>query len=396
MLVDTKKKPAAILPDDFTGIPFTPDDIVYTVGSHYIQKFLTRIDGTLYQLPKIWNIGKREWEPYSIFDWRQKPYNIHCDGCHTVGFDPDTMTFFEPGIGCESCHGPGLEHVKGEGDTDKIVNPAKLDRDRAMMICMACHTDGDDTRAERRKKALDEKRKYGEVTAEQYEAAKAEIDALVSFPFAAEFIPGKDLREFSSDFFMPKPKSKKWYWGTMDFFERKRMYYFFQSKFYSTARACEVCGFDRGPSAGAERYMNRSESCGTCHKERFERYAEHSGHDPETTLCTDCHVPEITEQKNYSIHDHKFDFSQPKLDCGECHDPTDPGDSAVAATGLLGKVEWAPEPEHHDFHIKPVAAPRNMTVVEACIQCHNRRDEAWAKEQIPGLIKLDQSVAPGD
>jgi hypothetical protein len=389
MLVNAKRDPTAVLANDFNpSIPFTKSDISYSVGSHYVQKYLTRIDGVLYVLPKFWNVPKRAWEPYSIFNWRQNPYNIFCDGCHTVGFDPDTQTFYEPGIGCESCHGPGREHMLSDGDPAKIVNPDKLDPDRKKMVCMACHTDGEDTRAERRKKKLGEKLKAGEIGQAEYDKGAKALEGLVKYPFAAEYIPGKDIGEYSSDFFMPKPKSKKWYWGTMDFFERKRMYYFFQSKFYSTSRACEVCGFDRGVTSGAERYMSRSESCGTCHQELFAKYAEHSGHDPEKTVCTDCHYPTLApSKKTYSIHDHKFDFSQPKPGCGECHDPSDTGDAAVASAGPLGRVTWAPEPEHHDFHLMPVKSEKNLKTDEACLECHKGKTIDWARENIPLKVK---------
>ena len=83
------------------------EDIWWTIGSHWIQKYITFIDNDYYVLPKYWSLVNDDWEPYSIFNWRQRPYTIFCDGCHTTGFDPETKTFHEPSIGCESCHGPG-------------------------------------------------------------------------------------------------------------------------------------------------------------------------------------------------------------------------------------------------------------------------------------------------
>ncbi len=349
MLVDAARDPFAVLATDFHGgIPFGREDIAYTVGSHWIQKYLTRIDGVLYVLPKYWNISDRKWEPYSIWNWREQPYNVYCDGCHAVGFDPETQSFFEPGVGCESCHGPGQKHVDTGGRLSEIVNPANLPPDRAVMVCMACHTDGRDRATEK-------------------------------YPFPVGYKPGDDLADYFTDFFMPKPKSNRWYWGTVDFRERNRMWYFFQSKFYSSTRACEVCGFDRGISQKAERYMSRTEYCGTCHKFRFEKFTAHSGHPPEKVGCADCHVPEMAEPgRTYSIHDHKFDFSQPPPPCTTCHEP--------------GSVEGdvcAHEPS--DFHLSRVKYPRQFTMEEACVYCHNTdlkedRDEAWARREIRELI----------
>ncbi|TLN04336.1 hypothetical protein FDZ71_12085, partial [bacterium] len=359
MLIDAEKNPDAILANDFNDdVPFGPRDIAYTVGSHWTQKYLTRIDGVLYVLPKFWNIPKNAWEKYSVFNWRAKPYNIACDGCHTVGFDPKNESFLEPGIGCESCHGPGKAHVESEGDISKIVNPLKLDEDRALMVCMQCHTDGTDTTYKK-------------------------------YPFPVNYVPGEDLNNYLSEFFMPKPKSNRWYWGTMDFMERRRMFYFFASKFYSTARACEVCGFDRADTTTkeVERYMSRSEMCGTCHTKLYKNYVAHSFHTPEKAQCVDCHTPEIVEERGtYSIHDHKFDFSTNKVECYQCHDKTDDGDRAVASIGADGAAVWKEKPKDHDFHFSPLYPPKEMTPKEACLSCHKEKDSAWVDKYVPSKI----------
>jgi len=41
--------------------------------------------------------------------------------------------------GCESCHGPGKDHVDGEGDKAKIVNPGKLGVRHSSDTCTTCH-----------------------------------------------------------------------------------------------------------------------------------------------------------------------------------------------------------------------------------------------------------------
>jgi predicted CXXCH cytochrome family protein len=42
-------------------------------------------------------------------------------------------------VGCESCHGPGREHVEGGGDVTKIVSFKRLDAKAASETCLACH-----------------------------------------------------------------------------------------------------------------------------------------------------------------------------------------------------------------------------------------------------------------
>ncbi len=330
MLRGAKANPRAVAAIDFSRVPFKKRDIVWSIGSHWIQKYITFVDNDYYVLPKYWNLVADDWEPYSIFNWREKPYTIWCDGCHTTGFDPDTKSFFEPSIGCEACHGPGAGHVAAGGDPAAIVNPARLTKDRRDMICEACHTDGKDTKA------------GGQ------------------FPFPARYRPGDDLNEYYTNFFAPKPKSKKWYWGTMDYKERHRMFMFWQSKFYSTARACEVCGFDRGVAVRAERYMSRDEYCGTCHAKIFKIASTHSRHDVQAAACVDCHPPTVTDGgRRYSIHDHKFDFSGPELACAECHEEKD----------VAGK-----KAENHDFHFGRVKVQENITLEQACARCHPSKD----------------------
>ena len=344
MLRDARKNPRAVAAIDFSRVPFKKKDVYWSIGSHWIQKYITFIDNDYYVLPKYWNLVADDWEPYSIFNWREKPYTIWCDGCHTTGFDPDTKSFSEPSIGCEACHGPGQNHVESGGDPAAIVDPARLSKERRDMICEACHTDGKDTKA------------GGQ------------------FPFPAKFRPGEDLNDYYTNFFAPKPKSKKWYWGTMDYRERHRMFMFWQSKFYSTARACDVCGFDRGVTVRAERFMTRDEYCGTCHGKIFKIASIHSRHEPQSVGCADCHPPAVVEGGHrYSIHDHKFDFSGPELSCGECHEEKE----------VAGK-----KAENHDFHLGRVKVQADLTLERACARCHPGKD-------IPAVLTEWKSGAAG-
>ena len=96
-------------------------------------------------------------------------HTANCVGCHVTGIralgktaageatykgfyavlfnanDPDYIDYNGDGnyiltnIGCESCHGPGAQHVLGGGDPTKIVNPANLTGAQASEICGRCH-----------------------------------------------------------------------------------------------------------------------------------------------------------------------------------------------------------------------------------------------------------------
>jgi len=60
-------------------------------------------------------------------------YKKHFEGT------PHFQTTQKDGHGCESCHGPGGEHVAGGGDKTKIVRFSELSRAEASRRCLECH-----------------------------------------------------------------------------------------------------------------------------------------------------------------------------------------------------------------------------------------------------------------
>jgi len=85
-----------------------------------------------------------------------RPVDGPCVYCHSARPNPEadsagefrTPPFDELAIGCETCHGPGADHVRemsgGKAKArSEIVNPAKLAPWLADNICMLCHQNGD-------------------------------------------------------------------------------------------------------------------------------------------------------------------------------------------------------------------------------------------------------------
>ena len=56
-----------------------------------------------------------------------------CNICHSTGLSSATRSPIENNVGCESCHGPGEEHISNVGATDKIVSSKSAD------LCGRCH-----------------------------------------------------------------------------------------------------------------------------------------------------------------------------------------------------------------------------------------------------------------
>src|SRR5512139_4179899 len=63
------------------------EDIKYTIGSQWKQRFLVEKDGKLYIPPIMYNIDSHRWVPYDEGDpdWDKKPWIISCGGCHATG-----------------------------------------------------------------------------------------------------------------------------------------------------------------------------------------------------------------------------------------------------------------------------------------------------------------------
>jgi hypothetical protein len=68
-----------------------------------------------------------------------KEYNLSCVGCHVTGYnEPGGSTVAHVGplqdVGCESCHGPGSQHV-----TDPTGAAVNVRRDVPEAVCVRCH-----------------------------------------------------------------------------------------------------------------------------------------------------------------------------------------------------------------------------------------------------------------
>ena len=133
---------------------FIPDqkDVKYTIGSQWKQRYLIEKDGKLFISPVQFNIDTGRWVNYHEHDWDKRPWLLKCGGCHATGVDLEADTFFEPGVGCEACHGPGSHHAAlPVGETFQkratITNPSKLTGGVAVQICGSCHNRGKSTKA---------------------------------------------------------------------------------------------------------------------------------------------------------------------------------------------------------------------------------------------------------
>jgi hypothetical protein len=64
--------------------------------------------------------------------------NSYCYACH-VNYEEEKLTRVHErvGVGCESCHGPSIEH---SGDEDNLIPPDKMfPKSEINAFCMTCH-----------------------------------------------------------------------------------------------------------------------------------------------------------------------------------------------------------------------------------------------------------------
>ena len=113
---DPKEHPDAII-GDFAHpnplVPFTKEDVAFTYGSKWKQRYFTKIGDDYFVFPAQWDVQNKTWRPYSPrpgTDWwtsfypddqMQRPAGPLCDGCHSVNYDVKTKTVTEWNVGCE-------------------------------------------------------------------------------------------------------------------------------------------------------------------------------------------------------------------------------------------------------------------------------------------------------
>jgi len=111
--------------------------IEHVMGGKNVYYFLTLFKkGRLQTLPVAYDVNKKEWfdtaasgmrhfpggEREQTVNWKEPPYtfNTACYSCHvsqlSTNYNAETDTYHttwaEPGINCETCHGPSAEHNK--------------------------------------------------------------------------------------------------------------------------------------------------------------------------------------------------------------------------------------------------------------------------------------------
>jgi hypothetical protein len=126
------------------------DDIIYTIGGTWKIRYINTSgyiitwhfkNGTKVPGGNQWNVETQRWADYHAGE--VKSYT--CGSCHTTGYSPEGHqdnlpgikgTWQFRGITCESCHGPGSEHIASPSPTNIVINATAAQ-------CGTCHVRGD-------------------------------------------------------------------------------------------------------------------------------------------------------------------------------------------------------------------------------------------------------------
>ncbi len=293
-------------------------DVVWALGGKNVFYFLTPLEkGKLQTIPLAYDVDKKVWynnpesavrhfpegTPDEALPWKDRMYtfNTSCYGCHvsqlTTNFnltaDSYETTWKEPGINCETCHGPSSEHVR----IFKNLKEGEEPEDIGLIVT----------------------KKF---TPAQHNASCAPCHAKMQ-PVTASYMPGDryfdnyDLTTFENPDFYPDGR---------DLGEN----YTYTGWMMNPCKAesdlhCVTCH----TSSGRNRFKdNPNDACVKCHAVNVENVAEHSGHKAgsEGAICVNCHMPK-TEFGRMVRSDHSFRPPMPEATirfdspnaCNLCH-----------------------------------------------------------------------------
>lgn len=271
--------------------------IEHAMGGKNVYYFLTPMQrGRLQVLPLAHDVRRKEWFNATgsmirhfggagdeQLDWTDTAltFNTSCYGCHVSqlsrNYDLATDTYktvwAEPGINCETCHGPAGEHVKvcqqshGADTPDdlKLIIAKDFDTEQTNDSCAPCHA---------KMRPLTTTYKPGERFFDHYDLVTLET---------RDFYPdGRDLGEnFTYTLWRMSGCAKS---GKLD---------------------CMQCH----TSSGRYRFKNvhDNDACFPCHKKLIKTATEHSHHaaKSEGSKCVSCHMAQ-TEFARMRRSDHSM------------------------------------------------------------------------------------------
>ncbi|MGL5111525.1 MAG: tetratricopeptide repeat protein [Flavobacterium sp.] len=289
-------------------------EVKYTFGGRPLQQYLIQFSGGRLQVPRLsWDTNKKRWfnqyagQKIPSHDWlhwtkNAQNWNTMCAVCHSTNLqkkydvhaDTYKSTYSVMNVSCESCHGPGGQHV----DLAKT---------------------GDLQKGEKRKAGFS-KIFVGNYATEQINKC-APCHALIT-----EISPNHiDSKEIMDNYIAQIPETQNFYADGQVKNEDYNYTSFSQSKMYSAGVKCSDC--HNPHTTKLKRVGNLT--CTSCHVQRKYDTPLHTFHKSgsEGSKCVSCHMPGKVYMGNDLRHDHVFRVPRPDLSakyevpnaCSSCH-----------------------------------------------------------------------------
>ena len=308
VVLDPATHPDAIIPDLSKPDPlltFKREDIAFTYGSKWKQRYFKRVGDDYLPLPAQWDVTHKIWRAYNVkpgTDWwtpfypadnASRPTGPLCDGCHSVNYNIATKSVTEWNVGCERCHGPGAAHV-AKPTKASIVNPATLDFVDANDTCIQCHSQG--------------KPLKNPIEGKYY-------DWPVGFQMGLKLkdywqLEDHKLGETTFTHFADDTAHKNRMQGND----------FVQSEMYLHGVTCFSCHDVHGTSNNADLRKPANAMCLQCHSPgkpigpraaTIEAHTHHPANSPGSE-CANCHMPKIEQTiADVNVRSHTFKFISP-------------------------------------------------------------------------------------
>jgi tetratricopeptide (TPR) repeat protein len=309
-------------------------DLTYTFGIFPLQQYLTTLpDGRLQSLPFAWDsrpelAGGQRWYhlyenekiiPGDVLHWRAPSHNANhmCIECHTTDFAKNydiknnsyQSTWKEIGVGCESCHGPGSNHVAWVQSTNKTKDV---------------------------KKGWDVRLTSGALNLWQHQTVTAkphrlepgdtiQVERCAQCHSRRSRIDTSNSEKFLLDAFLPALLDETLYYPDGQIQDEVYEYgSFLQSKMANQGVTCSNC---HNPHSGKTKIEGNG-LCLQCHSSSYDA-SQHTMHQTgkNGSFCVDCHMPNTTYMAVDARRDHSMRIPRPDLTnsintpnaCSNCH-----------------------------------------------------------------------------
>lgn len=314
-------------------------EIKYTFGLTPLQQYLIEFpDGRIQTLSIAWDsrpesAGGQRWfhlYPDQIIEagddlhWtgRQQNWNYMCADCHSTnlikGYNSTTDTFkttwSDINVGCESCHGPGEDHLTWTG-LDKDAQQNKVNKGLSHLLHDRKAIDwvmNPDTGTAERSQPATENHEIGVCAACHSRRGQLNSGIESDGSFLDHYRPAL----LSAGLYHTDGQilDEVYVWGSFE-----------QSRMKAAGVTCSDCHEPHSLNLRAE----QEQVCSQCHMPSKFAVTEHHQHSASSpgANCLDCHMPEtnymvVDPRRDHSLRiprpDLSLDFGTPNA-CNQCH-----------------------------------------------------------------------------